>query len=83
MPNPSFEPTRYGRRLSSNVNAAGLRTALRRCDLGGERLLVAELRHSNGGIYAATTGYSFSRNTSVERSVPPFTAASAVGDSAH
>jgi len=44
---------------------------------------LAELRHSNGDIYAATTGYSFSRNTSVERSVPPFTAATPVGDSAH
>jgi hypothetical protein len=65
------------------VNATGLRTALWRCDLGVELPLLAELRHSNGGIYAVTTGYSPSRNTSVERSVSSFTAASAVGDSAH
>jgi hypothetical protein len=37
------------------------------------RLFLAELRHSNGWIYAATTGYSVSRNPSVERSVPHLT----------
>ena len=65
------------------VNATGLKTALWRGDLSPELPLVAVLRHSNGGIYGAATGYSFSKNTSVERSVPPFTGVSAVGDSAH
>jgi len=29
--------------------------------IGAELPLMAELRHSNVGIYAATTGYSFSK----------------------
>lgn len=47
-PNPSLQPTcwagfaSFRERLSSNVNATGLRTALRRCDLGAELPHLAE-----------------------------------------
>ncbi len=78
-----YDSLRSSGPVMANVHATGLRTALWRGDLGTQLPLLAELRHSNGGIYAVTTGYSFSRNTSVERSVPPLTAASAVGDNAH
>ena len=37
----------------SNVNAAGLRTALWRYDLDAELPLLADLRHSICGTYAA------------------------------
>ena len=42
-----------GRPLNSKVNATGLRTALWRCDLGAELPLVADLRHSICGTFAA------------------------------
>ena len=47
--NSSFKPTQ----LNSSVNATGLRTALRWYDLGAKLPLLAELRHSKGGTYAA------------------------------